>query len=247
MVEPRDWLIVQRFCSTIFSYFILSHRKGTAMTAIHSSAQSASMPWPRKIAYGLIALRSIIGPLLLLDALDGSASRWFLIGLVTASVTDVLDGLIPGRTGTITTRLREFDGRIDIWLYGWIAASAWLIQRDFLIANRLPLLLVLGSQMLAWTVDWIKYHRFSNYHSLAAKVWSITLLLFTLSLFGVGPVNVYLWLMVVAGLVCTFEEIAITLVLPQWTVDVPSLFHAMRRRTNMRKWSGGLEIEGSGD
>jgi CDP-diacylglycerol---glycerol-3-phosphate 3-phosphatidyltransferase len=210
------------------------------MTVVHDSPKIASTPpWPRKIAYGLIALRGIIGPLLLLDALDGFTGRWFLVGLVTAFVTDVLDGLIPGRTGTITVQLREFDGRTDIWLYGWIAASAWLTQRDFLIANYLPLLLVLGSQLLAWVVEWIKYRRFSNYHSYAAKVWAITLLLFTLSLFGVGPVDVYLWLVVVAGLVCTIEEIAITLLLPQWTVDVPSLFHAMRRRTNMRKRSDG--------
>jgi hypothetical protein len=41
--------------------------------------------------------------------------------------------------------------------------------------------------------------------------------------------------MVAAGLVCTLEEIAITLLLPQWTVDVPSLFHAMRLRMKMQR------------
>jgi len=178
----------------------------------------------------LIGLRFALGPLLLLDARDGVASPWFLAGLVLALLSDIFDGVIARRMGIVTARLREADGRTDVWLYAWICASVWLTHRDFVLAHRVALLVVIGAQVLAWIVDWLKYRRFSNYHAYTARIWGATLFALTIALFGFNTAGVFLWLAVAAGMLCTLEEIAVTLLLPRWTHDVPSVLHALRWR-----------------
>jgi CDP-alcohol phosphatidyltransferase-like enzyme len=179
----------------------------------------------------LVGVRFLLGPLMFLDAWDGMASGWFLVGLTTAFLSDVFDGVSARRIGVVTARLREADGRTDVWLYGWIAASAWITHPNLLLAYRVPLLVVIGTQILAWVVDWAKYRRFSNYHAYTAKAWGVALFLATIALFGFNTAGVFLWLAIACGMICTLEEIAMTLVLPDWTYDVTSVFHAFRLRS----------------
>jgi CDP-diacylglycerol--glycerol-3-phosphate 3-phosphatidyltransferase len=179
----------------------------------------------------LVGLRFLLGPLLFLDAWDGVASGWFLVGLSAAFLSDVFDGVIARRIGVVTARLREADGRTDVWLYGWIAASAWISHPNLLLAYRVPLLVVIGTQTLAWIVDWAKYRRFSNYHAYTAKAWGVALFIATIALFGFNTAGAFLWLAIVCGMICTLEEIAMTLVLPDWTYDVASVVHAFRLRS----------------
>lgn len=176
----------------------------------------------------LIAIRFLLGPFLFLNAQNGAATIPFLAGLTFAFLSDVFDGVIARRAGRVTARLREADGWTDVWFYPWIAASVWQSHRAVVIALARPLLLVISLQLLAWLIDWLKYRRFSNYHAYSAKLWGITLFLANIALFGFNRGGIYLWLAIIAGLLCTLEEIAITLTLDQWTYDVPSLLHARR-------------------
>jgi CDP-diacylglycerol--glycerol-3-phosphate 3-phosphatidyltransferase len=153
-----------------------------------------------------------------------------LIGLAAGFLSDLLDGMIARRSNTVTAKLREMDGRTDVWFMVWIAASAWRTRPEIVIAYQAPLLLVLGTQILSWIIDLLKYRRFSNYHAYSAKAWGATIFATTLMWFGSGPVEIFLWSVVVFGMICTLEEIAITLTLPNWRHDVNSLFHALRLR-----------------
>src|SRR5262245_58433508 len=97
----------------------------------------------------LVGIRFLLGPLLFLNAADGRISGWFLAGLTVAFLSDVFDGVIARRIGVVTARLREADGRTDVWLYTWIAASAWITHPHLLLTYRVPLLIVIGTQVLA--------------------------------------------------------------------------------------------------
>lgn len=182
------------------------------------------------ISYILIVIRFILGPLLFLDAYDGDTGAWFLIGLVFGFLSDIFDGLIARRQHNVTAQLREMDGRVDVWFFIWIAASAWKTHPETIVAYRIPLLAVLGLQVLAWMIDWVKYRRFSNYHAYSAKAFGLSIFATTVLWFSYKPVNILMWCVIVFGLVCMLEEIAITLLLPRWMYDVPSIFHAIRIR-----------------
>lgn len=182
------------------------------------------------ISYLLILYRFLIGPVLLVDAYDGSTGPLFIFGLISGFGSDLLDGIIARRTGTVTAELREWDGRVDVWFIAWIAVCIWFTYPKIIIAHRIPLLIVLICQVIAWLIDLTKYRRFSNYHTYSAKVWGVTILIAFMFMFGFGSVGFTLWLASLAGVICSLEEILITLALPAWTYDVPSIFHAMKMK-----------------
>jgi CDP-diacylglycerol--glycerol-3-phosphate 3-phosphatidyltransferase len=185
----------------------------------------------------LIATRFLLGPVLLWVALDCKgqhgmlyACPWFIVGFTVAFMSDVFDGIIARRLGSVTEALREYDGWVDTWFYCWIAISAWLTHTATILTFRLPLLLVLSTQLLAWIIDWIKYRRFSNYHAYSSKAWGVTLFVACIALFGFDYAGITLWFTIIIGIISHMEEIAMTLTLPHWTYDVPSIVHALRIR-----------------
>lgn len=192
------------------------------------SAFQASML--RRTPYLLIVIRFLLGPLLYWDASDGVTGNMFLVGLGVALLTDFFDGVLARRLGVVTAHLRETDGRVDMWFYAWIALSAWSTRADVVASFVWPIIFVISCQLLAWIVDFIKYQRFSNYHAYSAKAWGVTLFALTIAWFSYADVTFWLWLAVFFGVLCTVEEIAITLTLPEWTYDVPSIVHAVRMK-----------------
>lgn len=184
----------------------------------------------KSISYVLIIVRFILGPLLFLDSCDGDTGSWFLFGLAFGFLSDIFDGLIARRMHIVTASLREWDGRVDVWFFIWIAASAWKTHPETVAAYRSPLFVVLSLQVLAWMIDWTKYRRFSNYHAYSAKAFGLSIFAATVVWFGYQPLDVLLWCVILFGLICMIEEIAITLLLPCWIYDVPSIFHAIKIR-----------------
>lgn len=182
----------------------------------------------RLIPIGLVALRFLLGPVLLVDAMDGQTGSSFVLGLVAAFLSDILDGVIARRLGISTAQLRQSDSWADLSFYSCIAASAWLVHPDVVLAFRIPLLLVLAAQVGLYGFSWLKFGRFPSYHTYTAKAWGITLFLATVSLFGFQTAGISLWLAIIMGLINSLEEIAMTLVLPEWRHDVLSLSHALR-------------------
>lgn len=175
----------------------------------------------------LVIFRFLVAPLLLWDAMDGETSIWFLVGYLSAVCSDIFDGVIARRMQVSTASLRQADSWADVCLYICIAASAWLVHRDVIIAFRLPLLVVVVAQLLWWIVNLAKYGKPASYHTYSAKLWGISLLIATIALFGFHKAGIPLWFAIVVGTFHTFEEIAMTLILPQWTHDVLSIFHAI--------------------
>lgn len=181
----------------------------------------------RSIPIALVVLRFLLGPALLGDAADGQTSDWFVLGLVAAFLSDILDGVIARRLGISTAQLRQADSWADLSFYSCIAASTWLVHPDVVLAFRIPLLLVLAAQVGLYGLSWLRFSQFPSYHTYTAKAWGITLFVATVSLFGFQTAGLGLWLAVIMGLINSLEEIAMTLVLPEWRHDVLSLIHAL--------------------
>ena len=186
-----------------------------------------------QLPIALVFLRLAIAPCLLWDALDGQVTRWFLVGYIVAVLSDIFDGIIARRLGVSTATLRQADSWADVVLYVCVAAAAWLVHQDIVLAFRVPLLLVITAQALWWVVNLVKYGKPASYHTYSAKLWGITLVAATLSLFGFNSGGIALWVAIVVGIAHTLEEIAMTLILPSWQHDVLSLAHALRLRREL--------------
>ncbi|MDZ8053330.1 MAG: CDP-alcohol phosphatidyltransferase family protein [Aulosira sp. ZfuVER01] len=191
------------------------------------------------IPNALVLFRFSISPFLLWDALDGKTSVWFIVGFVAAFLSDIFDGIIARRLGVSTAELRQADSWADVCLFSCIFVSAWLVHQDLLIAYRLPLLTVVFAQLVWWIVNLVKYGKPASYHTYSAKFWGITLCIAIISLFGFNYAGIALWLTSIAGLVYSIEEIAMTVILPVWTHDVLSIFHALKIREELlQEFSG---------
>lgn len=187
----------------------------------------------KSLPAALVAIRFLISPFLVWDVLDGDASIWFIVGFVAAFLSDIFDGIIARRLEVSTAKLRQADSWADVCLYIGIAISAWLIHRDVLIAFRLPLLIAVFAQLMWWIVNLAKYGKPASYHTYSAKTWGITLFIATVALFGFNYAGITLYLAIIVGIIHTIEEIAMTLVLPQWTHDVLSIIYALRLRRQL--------------
>ncbi len=179
----------------------------------------------------LVGLRLVIAPFLLVDAWDHQISDWFLVGYVIAVLSDIFDGIIARRLGVSTVKLRQADSWADICLYLCVAASAWLVYPQLILGFKVPLLLATIAQLSLFTICLIKFRKFPSFHTYTAKIWGLTLLIATIGLFGFGYANT-LWLAIGMCVINSLEEIAMTLILPEWKCDILSIFAAMDLRSS---------------
>ena len=189
--------------------------------------------WLTYMPISLVYSRFLISPFLVWDALDGKTSIWFIICYITAFLSDIFDGVIARRLGVSNAKLRQADSWADVTLYVCIAVSAWLAYKEVLISNKLPLLIVIFAQLAWWIVNLVKYGKPASYHTYSAKIWGITLLVAIVALFGFDRAQIPLWVSCIVGTIHSLEEIAMTLVLPTWTHDVLSIFHAWQLRREL--------------
>ncbi len=195
--------------------------------------QQQNHSWMKYIPSVLVLSRFLISPFLLWDALDGKTSIWFIVGYVAAFLSDIFDGVIARRLGVSNAKLRQADSFADVSLYACIAGSAWLAYRDVLIAYKVPLLMVVFAQLVWLVVNLVKYGKPASYHTYSAKFWGITLFVTVVALFGFDYAGIALWLSCIVGTIHSLEEIAMTLLLPTWTHDVLSIFHALQIRREL--------------
>lgn len=176
----------------------------------------------------LIALRGVLGPLLLVLALRGQA--WpFVVGLGLALLSDIFDGVLARRLGVATPRLRWADSVVDGWFVLWVAA-ALLLTHFGTLRPTYPLLAVyLLTDVAGWLADLGRYGRIAAYHAYSSKLTGLLLCAATVQLSLWDDLSL-LWLALGVGVLNHLERLAMTLVLPRWTPDVPTLWHALRRR-----------------
>jgi phosphatidylserine synthase len=156
---------------------------------------------------------------------------------MAAFFSDIFDGIIARRLGVSNVQLRQADSLADVCLYTCISASAWLVHRDIIIAFRVPLLMAVFAQLLWLVVNLVKYGKPASYHTYSAKLWGLTLFVATVGLFGFDYAGITLWLSSIVCMIHSLEEIAMTLILPVWTHDVLSIFHALQLRRESKATS----------
>ncbi len=180
--------------------------------------------WPNAVS----VFRIILAPVLLLLAHFGMP-YWYLAWLVVSEFTDVLDGYLARRLNQITELGSRLDSYGDFFIYGAIAVGAsWLWPEKF--TENIPWIgLIVASFTLPVLLGLIKFRVLTSYHTYSVKLSvAVTVVAYVL-LFYLDME----WPFKLAAMLCALaalEEMSITLLMKQPHVDVPSVFHAWRRR-----------------
>ena len=184
----------------------------------------------RAIPMALTVLRLLLAPVLVWMVYANAAGLAFAGVILLAFVSDYFDGVIARRVGVSTPELRHFDSRADLVFYGTAAWAVWRMHSDVARAVAIPALVVIGLDVTRHVFDFAKFGKDAAYHAWSAKAWGLFLALALILLMGFGIEAPFVWIAAVLGLIAQLEGLAISVVLPVWTHDVPTLFHALRIR-----------------
>jgi CDP-diacylglycerol--glycerol-3-phosphate 3-phosphatidyltransferase len=146
---------------------------------------------------------------------------------VFLSLTDWLDGKLAKLLQQQTELGARLDSLADVTFYACMLGALAVLHGELLQQEAIWIGLAMGSYGISVAAGLIKFRRVPSYHNRLAKFAWLLMLLAVISIFADGP----LWVVRVAMLAVVatnLEAVLITLALPTWRPNVPSVFHARR-------------------
>lgn len=188
----------------------------------------------RSIPLALTTLRLLLAPVLVWLVYASAPGIVFSAVILVAFVSDYFDGVIARRLGVASAELRHFDSRADLVFYATAAWAVWRLHPDVVRWIAIPGSIVIGLDVVRHVFDFLKFGRDAAYHALSSKLWGLSLALALVLLMGFGVVHPFVEATAGLGLIAQVEGLLISVVLPVWTHDVPTLAKALQIRKNHR-------------
>ena len=163
----------------------------------------------------------------------GASRIYFAFVIVVAFVSDIYDGVIARKLGVATPKLRHLDNRVDRVFSATAARVVWKLYPEVVRSIAVPALVVIALDLTRYAFDFLKFGRDAAYHAWTSKLWGLCLAAALVMLLGFGLVWPLVPLAVLLGLIAQVDGLLISIVLPSWTHDVPSVFHAVKIRNRV--------------
>jgi CDP-diacylglycerol--glycerol-3-phosphate 3-phosphatidyltransferase len=179
---------------------------------------------------GLTVLRLLLAPVLVWLVYADAPGLVFASVVLVAFVSDYFDGVIARRLDVASAELRHFDSRADLVFYATAAWAVWRLHPDVVRSVAIPALVVVGLDVVRHIFDFAKFGKDVAYHAWSSKVWGLSLALALVLLMGFGISQPFVGITIILGLIAQIEGLLISVALPVWTHDVPTLIHALRIR-----------------
>jgi phosphatidylglycerophosphate synthase len=185
----------------------------------------------RHIPILLTSLRMVLAPVLVVVGIAWPSRVTFGAILVSAFLSDVLDGMIARRLGIATPGLRRFDSAADTLFYFAVAIVAWHLYPRAITSRLKPLVALATLEVVRYVFDWYKFRREASYHMWSAKLFGLVLFLGCFALLARGSDDATLTVAIYCGILSDLEGLLISVRLKKWRADVPSLLHALKAGT----------------
>lgn len=150
----------------------------------------------------------------------------FLVCFVAQLLSDFLDGLLARRWNQTSELGARLDSWSDLAMYMTLPFCLWWLWSEVMRRESLWLFAAIGGYLLAILVGFAKFRRLTSYHTWGAKLSATLIPVVLLVLLAGGPAWPFRAGVVIFILGCA-EEILMTLLLPNWRANVPSLWHAL--------------------
>jgi CDP-diacylglycerol--glycerol-3-phosphate 3-phosphatidyltransferase len=187
----------------------------------------------RSIPLALTIFRICSAPVLLALAAMGR-ERFFLWLAIAAMLSDVLDGALARRLGASSETGRLLDSWADLLIALVSFAGATLLWPDTMREEAVYFALVLAALVIPNAWGLLRFHRLLGYHTMSAKASGVFLAVGAISLFtGLTPVLFRVAAFV--ELAVAAEYIAISLIVPGWSGEMKSAWHAWKYRRASRQ------------
>nr|WP_161501359.1 CDP-alcohol phosphatidyltransferase family protein [Rhodopirellula sp. SM50] len=194
-------------------------------------------------APNVITTARILGSPALVPLAIAQQMAWLAALAIFLVFTEWLDGYLARRSHLTSAVGARLDTIADAVFYLSVLVALLAYQPDKVAEEKVWMLVAIASYALSWLACLVKFRRLPSYHTWAAKgVWLIIIPGTVLWLAGVTA-----WLLrlsMICVMLANIEAIAITWVLRECKVDVPSFWHARSiRRQSAVDRSGGTRQE----
>ena len=180
------------------------------------------------IPQALILFRFLMAPIILgLAYFIGENSKSIILVLMYLGlISDILDGIIARKQNVSSTTLRRLDSQTDMIFWLSVGVAAWILYPKLIRDNQIAIWAILVMEISVYIISLLKFKRETCTHAFLSKLWGITLLIAFTSLIGFNYAGLPFFLAIIMGLISHVDRILITLILPKWTHDVPTAYHA---------------------
>jgi phosphatidylglycerophosphate synthase len=180
----------------------------------------------------LIYSRLVIGFVILtLSIANAAMYKSIAITLLVVGVlTDVFDGIIARRLNISTQHLRRLDSTVDQIFFICVAIATYVQCPSFFKANSILLVILFGSEGLAYVICYFKFKKEIATHTIGAKIWTLLLVATLTQITATCNAQTLFKYCFWIGEVTRLEIIAIILLIKTWTNDVPTVYHAVQLR-----------------
>jgi len=175
----------------------------------------------------LTGFRFIAAPVLLWLAWHGYPHA-FMGLLAIAFMSDLLDGMVARLTGQVTQFGATLDSWADVITYLTIALCCWWLWPEVVSRELLYVGLIVASCLLPALVGFLKFRRFTSYHTWGVKIAAACMALTLYVLFLGGAT----WPFRTAAVICilaAIEEVVISLLLPEPESNLRSVWDVLKR------------------
>lgn len=182
-----------------------------------------------KIPQLLIIFRLLLGPIMIfLTCKFGNSIRLELVILLFLGIlSDIFDGIIARKLSVSSEKLRRMDSQTDLIFWLCVAWCSWLLNPEIIIENKYSIIIIFTMEALTYVVSILKFGKETCTHAILSKLWGITLLIAFTGLIGFGYAGFTFATAIIFGIIGHIDVFLIIFLLPKWTHDVPSCYHAL--------------------
>jgi len=173
----------------------------------------------------VICFGRIVGSLGLIGVAVAGYPRMFVGGFIALSLSDWVDGKLARWLNQRSDFGARLDSASDSVLYACLLVGCFILKWDVLQNELLLIGLGVSSYVLTSGYGLWKYGRIPSYHTYGAKSTQWLILFGAVAMLldmSIWPLRVA----IVAGTLTNLEATAMTHLLPVWTADLLSIFHA---------------------
>jgi CDP-diacylglycerol--glycerol-3-phosphate 3-phosphatidyltransferase len=156
--------------------------------------------------------------------------------LLAALLSDVVDGWLARRLGLASDRGALLDSVADVALMAVILFAIWPLHPEVYRDHGLPMAVVAALVALGHVAALVRFGRLASFHTRLLRAGIFAFSVFAVVLFVLGLQTWLLYLAVAISAAGALEQLALVLLLREWSPDLRGgLREALRRRRALRK------------
>lgn len=194
----------------------------------------------RLIPYSLIVFRFLCAPAMILLAYKGgtSYSGWIVLLLYLGLISDIFDGILARAMGVSDSKMRRLDSQIDLIFWLSVGYTSWLLHSEIILKFKIFVIIIFVTEASCYLISFIRFSKETCTHAWLSKFFGLCMLAAFTSLIGFGNGGFFFVLALVVGYISHLDRILITLLIPEWTHDIPSTYHAwlLRRGKTFKRY-----------